>query len=61
MQYRKADYAADEWDIFWYEKNLLGDIVAVYNESGVKLVAYGYNAWGEITNTNVRIVSGGQQ
>ena len=45
MQYRAADYAADEWDIYWYEKNLLGDIVAVYNESGVKLVTYGYNAW----------------
>ena len=43
MQYREADYAADEWDIYWYEKNLQGDIVAVYNESGVKLVTYGYN------------------
>ena len=52
MQYREADYAADEWDIYWYEKNLQGDIVAVYNESGVKLLTYTYNAWGEITNTS---------
>ena len=51
MQYREADYAADEWDIYWYEKNLQGDIVAVYNEAGVKLLTYTYNAWGEITNT----------
>ena len=41
MQYREADYAAEEWDIYLYEKNLLGDIVAVYNEAGVKLVTYG--------------------
>ena len=52
MQYREADYAADEWDIYWYEKNLQGDIVAVYNEAGVKLLTYTYNAWGEITNTS---------
>ncbi len=45
MQYRKANYAADEWDIYWYEKNLQGDIVAVYNEVGVKLVVYGYNVY----------------
>ena len=23
-------YAEDVWDTFWYEKNLQGDIVAVY-------------------------------
>ena len=30
MQYRGANYSANTWDIYWYEKNLFGDIVAVY-------------------------------
>ena len=46
MQYHGANYAADTWDIFWYEKNLQGDIVAVYNHNGTKLMRYTYDAWG---------------
>ena len=46
MQYRGAGYANDTWDIFWFEKNLQGDIVAVYNHSGTKLVYYTYDAFG---------------
>ena len=33
MQYHGASYAADTWDTFWFEKNLQGDIVAVYSAS----------------------------
>ena len=33
-QYHGANYAADAWDIYWYEKNLQGDIIAVYNQAG---------------------------
>ena len=45
-QYRENSYAADVWDTFWFEKNLQGDIVAVYDEDGTKLVNYTYDAWG---------------
>ena len=52
FQYRGADYARGVWDFYAYEKNIFGDIVAVYDESGTKLVSYTYNAWGECTVTN---------
>ena len=51
MQYHGASYATDAWDVYWYEKNLQGDIVAVYNASGTKLVSYAYDAWGNCTIT----------
>ena len=40
-----------EWEVYWYEKNLQGDIVAVYDEMGVKLVSYVYDAFGNTTIT----------
>ena len=50
MMYRTNSYAGNTWDVFWYEKNLQGDIVAVYNSSGTKLVTYDYyDAWGNYT------------
>ena len=51
MQYHGASYAEDAWDIFWYEKNLQGDIIAVYNEAGTKLISYTYDAWGGFSST----------
>ena len=48
-QYHGANYAADAWDIYWYEKNLQGDIIAVYNQAGTMLVYYRYTAYGEFT------------
>ena len=36
---------------FWFEKNLQGDIIAVYNESGTKIITYKYDAWGNVTQT----------
>ena len=32
-----------------FEKNLQGDIVAVYSSSGTKLVSYTYDAWSKST------------
>ena len=46
MQYHGASYAEDAWDVFWYEKNIFGDVVAVYDESGTKLISYKYDAYG---------------
>ena len=49
MQYHAANYDKNTWDVYWYEKNLQGDIVAVYNNSGIPLVSYEYDAWGNHT------------
>ena len=46
-----ASYAEDVWDIYWFEKNLQGDIIAVYDQAGNKLIAYKYDAWGNISET----------
>ena len=47
MMYRTTSYAEGAWDVFWYEKNLQGDIIAVYNASGTKVATYTYSdAWG---------------
>ena len=57
MQYHGASYAADAWDTFWFEKNLQGDIVAVYGGDGTKYVYYKYDAWG---SHNVTYYNGGE-
>ena len=49
MQYRTSSYAEDVFDTYYFEKNLQGDIVAIYNASGTKLVTYKYDAWGNHT------------
>ena len=41
------------FDVYWYEKNLQGDIVAVYNHAGTKLLTYTYDAWGNFYTTNI--------
>ncbi len=51
MLYRTNSYAVDTFDIFYFEKNLQGDIIAIYNASGTKLVSYTYDAWGNCSTT----------
>jgi RHS repeat-associated protein len=52
MMYHNTDYATyDTFDIYFYEKNLQGDIVAVYTHAGVKVASYTYDAWGNFTAT----------
>ena len=46
MMYRTTSYEAEDFDVFWFEKNMQGDVIAVYNESGTKLAVYTYDAWG---------------
>ena len=59
MQYRTSSYAANTFDTFYFEKNLQGDIIAVYNANGTKIGSYIYDAWGNCTasvaagNTNL--------
>ncbi|MBQ4112104.1 MAG: RHS repeat-associated core domain-containing protein, partial [Clostridia bacterium] len=49
--YRTSSYDTYEFDTFYFEKNLQGDIIAVYNEDGQKALAYTYDAWGNHTTT----------
>ncbi len=47
MMYRTTSYDIADWDVFWFEKNLQGDVVAVYNNVGTKVATYNYSdAWG---------------
>lgn len=50
-RYRTPSYANGVFDGYFFEKNLQGDIIAVYNQSGTKLVKYTYDAWGSTTST----------
>lgn len=47
--YRTPSYAAEEFDYYFFEKNLQGDIVAVYDDAGTKLCTFKYDAWGYST------------
>ena len=49
---REVDYASGVWDVYWYEKNPFGDIVAIYSSTGQKLISYEYDPWGNFTTTN---------
>ena len=46
MQVRSLSSSSSTWTPYWYEKNLQGDIVAIYNNAGTKLASYTYDAWG---------------
>ena len=46
FMYRYSSYAVNEWIIYWYEKNLQGDIVAIYDSEGALCISYNYDAWG---------------
>ena len=52
MQYRTSNYTWGEFDNYYFEKNLFGDVVAIYNESGTKIGSYKYDAWG-VCNASV--------
>ena len=36
---------------YYYQRNLFGDVVAIYNTSGTKIAGYNYDAWGNHTIT----------
>ena len=51
MQYCQNSSTSTAWEVYWFERNLQGDIVAVYSSEGVKLVEYKYDAWGNAAVT----------
>ena len=56
LAYRNSSYTSGNWDNYWYERNLQGDVVAIYDNSNTKLVSYTYDAWG---NHSVTYHNGG--
>ena len=36
-------------NVYYYQRNLLGDVVAIYDTIGNKVVEYAYDAWGNCT------------
>ncbi len=44
-------YAEGVFDTYYFEKNLQGDVVAVYDSTGKKVGGYTYDAWGNCTVT----------
>ncbi len=46
MKYRSQYYAEGVFDCYFFEKNLQGDIIAIYNAGGTMIGAYAYDAWG---------------
>ena len=51
MRYRLHTQTSGTWTTYWFEKNMFGDVVAVYSSAGTKLVSYKYDAWGNFTTT----------
>ena len=44
-----SDYDEDEFDVFFLERNMFGDIVGIYNKAGYWVGGYIYDAWGNFT------------
>ena len=55
IEYRTSEYEDGEFDYYFFDKNIFGDIIDIYNENGRKICTYTYNAWGECT---VSVASG---
>ena len=49
LQYRNKSDAKNVFYTYYFEKNLQGDIVAIYTENGTKIGSYTYDAWGNCT------------
>ena len=45
------------YNCYFFEKNLQGDIVAIYNASGTKIATYTYDAWGKVTCTTASVAT----
>ena len=37
---------------YWYQKNMLGDVVRILNASGAEVVSYAYDAWGKVLSVS---------
>ena len=39
---------------YYFDRNIKGDVIGIYDASGAKIVNYSYDAWGNCTITNSR-------
>ncbi len=46
-----GDVCGDGEAAYYYGKNAQGDVIAIYDATGTKLVTYEYDAWGNILST----------
>ncbi len=53
LGYRTTEYAEGEYDYFFFDKNIFGDVTAIYNEQGECIGTYTYDAWGQAVVTQV--------
>lgn len=53
LKYRTNSNGEGIFRYYFFEKNLQGDIVAIYNHSGTKIGSYSYDAWGVCTTTTL--------
>ena len=51
MQYRSFTYANGVYDVYFFEKSLQGDVLAVYGVDGTKYIEYTYDSWGNFSTT----------
>ena len=56
-KYRTTGYAIGAFDSYVFEKNLQGDIVAIYNTSGTAVATYKYDAWGNVISASPPLIS----
>ena len=49
LKYRTSAYAVGVFDTYFFEKNLQGDIIAIYDETGSQIGTYKYTAWGSVS------------
>jgi len=49
--HRYTNMAEDTYNTYFFEKNMFGDIIAIYDQNGVKQVSYSYDAFGNSTQT----------
>ena len=40
-------------EIFYFDKNIKGDVIALYNSSGAKIANYSYDSWGNCTTKTI--------
>ena len=60
MMYRTASYEQGTWDKYWFEKNMWGDITAIYDDAGNLIIEYKYDPWGNCTEEQLMNSYGAQ-
>ncbi len=49
FRYRTPSYSAGVFDGYFFEKNIQGDVIGIWDQNGTKVVSYVYDAWGNVT------------